>query len=627
MRFTWLLGWLVAGLLVVCISLPAAAQETKPYSPYVDRDFPMNVYWGDTHLHTSLSFDAYGDGNTTKGPDYAYRFAKGEQVEGHDGVPVRISRALDFLVIADHAEYMGVVQGVAVAEEDLLSTEDGARWSNMASKGEAGLIEVFGEMVNDGATGSRRDISRDFERSVWQDVGKAADQYNDPGRFTAFIGYEYSSLPEGDNLHRIVIFRDGADKTNQVLPFTLFDSENPERLWDYMKGYEEKTAGRVLAIPHNGNLSAGKMFALVDLDGNALTADYAQRRMRWEPLVETTQIKGDSETHPALSPEDEFADFERWDLGNLIVTKRTTPELMRYEYSRSALKLGLAQSQSLGVNPFKFGMIGATDSHTSWSNAEEDNYLGKYATATPSPERWDKRFPPLTVPGVLEQFSEWQSSQSGYAGVWAAENTREAIFDAMMRKEVYATTGPRITLRMFAGFAFDELDAQRYDLAAIGYEKGVPMGGDLPGEHGGKSPTLLVSALKDPDGANLDRIQVVKGWNDGSGGLHERVYDVAVSDGREIRDGKATSPVGSTVDLEAAKYLNTIGDAHLTVGWTDPDFDSGVPCFYYVRVLEIPTPRWTAFDELRFGIEMAPEVTRVLQERAYSSPIWYTPSN
>jgi hypothetical protein len=422
-----------------------------------------------------------------------------------------------------------------------------------------------------------------------------------------------------------VIFRDGADKTNQTLPFSLFDSEDPEDLWDYMGTYESEIGGRVQAIPHNGNLSAGQMFALVDRRGDALTADYARRRMRWEPLVETTQIKGDSETHPLISPDDEFADFERWDLGNIIVTKRTSPELMRSEYSRSALKLGLGQLQSLGENPFKFGMIGATDSHTSFSNAEEDNYLGKYAVASPSPDRWEKKFPPLTVPGVLEQFTEWQSSQSGYAGVWATENTREAIFDAMMRKEVYATTGPRITLRFFAGFALDELDAQRHDLAAIGYEKGVPMGGDLPTEHGGEAPTLLVSALKDPDGANLDRIQIVKGWADANGDLHERVYDVAVSDGRVIRDGKATSPVGSTVDLETATYLNTIGDPALTVGWTDPDFDPNVPCFYYVRVLEIPTPRWTAFDEVRFGIEMAPEVTRVLQERAYSSPIWYTP--
>ena len=617
--------WIAASaVLLLCISnVSAEAQETPPYSPYVGRDFPMNVYWGDTHLHTSLSFDAYGDGNINMGPDEAYRFAKGEQIEGHDGVLVRMSRALDFLVIADHAEYMGVVQGVSVANEDLVSTEDGARWAKMASEG--GLLEVFGEMVNDGMTNSRRDVSTDFERSVWQEVGNAADRYDEPGTFTAFIGYEYSSVPEGDNLHRVVIFVDDADKTNQVLPFTLFDSENPEELWDYMQDYESKIGGRVLAIPHNGNLSAGKMFALKDFAGSPLTEDYAIKRMRWEPIVETTQIKGDSETHPALSPDDEFADFETWDLGNLIVTKRTNPELMRFEYSRSALKLGLAQGQALGANPFKFGMIGATDSHTSFSNAEENNYLGKYAVATPSPERWKKRFPPLTVPGVLEQFTEWESSQSGYAGVWATENTREAIFDAMMRKEVYATTGPRMTVRMFAGFDLEETDVLRHDMVAIGYENGVPMGGDLPKEHGGKAPTLLLSALKDPDGAHLDRIQVVKGWVDRDGQVQERVYDVAVSDGREIHDGKVTSKVGSTVDLETATYKNSIGDAYLAVGWTDPDFDANVPCFYYVRVLEIPTPRWPAFDEVHFGFKMAPEVTRVLQERAYTSPIWYMP--
>jgi hypothetical protein len=615
------------GLLLIALTTANSigAAETVPYSPYVGRDFPVNVYWGDTHLHTSLSFDAYGDGNTTKGPDYAYRFARGEQVEGHDGVPVRISRPLDFLVIADHGEYMGVVQGVARADEEVLATADGKRWSEMASKGEDGLLEVFGEMVNDGATASHRDISKNFTRSVWQDVGKAADQNNDPGRFTAFVGYEYSSLPEGDNLHRVVIFRDGADKTNRVLPFTLFDSENPERLWDYMRGYEETTGGRVMGIPHNGNLSAGNMFALVDRDGNALTPDYARRRMRWEPLVETTQIKGDSETHPAISPEDEFADFERWDLGNIIVTKRTSPELMQFEYSRSALKQGLGQQQKLGVNPFKFGMIGATDSHTSFGNAEEDNYLGKYAVASPSPDRWDKKFPPLTVPGVLEQFTEWESSQSGYAGVWASENTREAIFDAMTRKEVYATTGPRMTVRMFAGFDFSEGMAYSKDMPAFGYAHGVPMGGDLSNAPAGKAPGFLLAATKDPDGANLDRIQVVKGWVDAGGELHERIFDVAVSDGREIENGKATSQVGTTVNLESATYTNTIGDAQLIAFWQDPEFDRNVPAFYYARVIEIPTPRWTAFDEFRFGFKMDPEVTRVLQERAYTSPIWYTP--
>lgn len=617
------LNRLVFGFLLVANTVVAAG--TTPYSPYVGRDFPMNVYWGDMHLHTSLSFDAFGDGNVTKGPDYAYKFAMGEQVEGHDGMPVRISRPLDFLVIADHGEYMGVVQGVAAANEDLLSTEEGRLWSGLASKGEAGLLQVVGEMVNDGATGSRRDVSKDFERSVWQDVGKIADRYNDPGRFTAFVGYEYSSLPEGDNLHRVVVFRDGAAKTNQVLPFTLFDSENPEHLWDYMQGYEEKTGGRVMGIPHNGNLSAGKMFALVDFEGKALTAEYARRRMRWEPLVETTQIKGDSETHPAISPDDEFADFESWDLGNIIVTKRTSPELMQSEYSRSALKLGLGQLNSTGVNPFKFGLIGATDSHTSFGNAEEDNYLGKYAVASPSPERWNKKFPPLTIPGVLEQFSEWQSSQSGYAGVWATENTREAIFDALARKEVYATTGPRMSVRMFAGFEFSEGMAFSKDMPAFGYAHGVPMGGDLSAAPAGKAPAFLLSAIKDPDGANLDRIQVIKGWIDAKGELHEHVYDVAVSDGREIKAGKATTPVGSTVNLEYATYTNSIGDAQLIAFWQDPDFDSSVAAFYYTRVIEIPTPRWTVFDEFRFDFKMDPEVTRVLQERAYSSPIWYTP--
>jgi hypothetical protein len=599
------------------------AEGTKPYSPYVDRDFPTNVYFGDTHLHTSLSFDAYGDGNIAMDPEVAYQFAKGEQVDGHDGVPVRMSRPLDFLVVADHAEYMGIVQGVALADKDIMSTEDGARWGNMASDGK--ILQVFGEMVNDGATNSRRDISRDFERSVWQGVGVAADNHNEPGVFTAFVGYEYSSLPEGDNLHRVVIFGDGANKSNQVLPFTLFDSQNPQDLWAYMQGYEDKTGGRIMAIPHNGNLSAGKMFALDDFDGNPLTKDYAEKRMRWEPLVETTQIKGDSETHPVLSPEDEFADFETWDLGNLIVTKRTNPDLMRFEYSRSALKIGLSQLLELGENPFKFGMIGATDSHTSFSNAEEDNYLGKYAVASPSPERWNKKFPPLTIPGVLDQFSEWQSSQSGYAGVWATENTREAIFDAMKRKEVYATTGPRLTLRFFAGFDLAEGEAYRHDMVARGYENGVPMGGDLSSESRGRSPVLLVSALKDPDGANLDRIQIVKGWADSNGEVHERVYDVAVSDGRKIKNGVAASSVGSTVDIDTAEYSNTIGDAQLTVGWTDPDFDPSMPSFYYVRVIEIPTPRWTAFDEVRFGFKMDPGVIRVLQERAYSSPVWYTP--
>jgi hypothetical protein len=619
---------IVFALITACSFAPILKAEDGNqivYSPYVADNFPKNVYWGDTHLHTSLSFDAYGDGNTKLGPDSAYKFARGNVIEGHDGLPVRMSRPLDFIVIADHAEYMGVVQGVNTGNKLLQETEAGARWSKIAQEG--GLLQVFGEMVNDGASNQPRELSIEFTQSVWSTVVDNAEQYNEPGVFTAFIGYEYSSLPDGgDNLHRVVIFKDGADKAKQVIPFSLFDGEDPEELWDYFSSYEKKTGGEVLAIPHNGNLSAGRMFALKDLDGNPLTAKYAENRMRWEPLVETTQMKGDSETHAALSPDDEFADFETWDLGNLIVTKRTSPALMQFEYSRSALKHGLAQEKLLGINPFKFGMIGATDSHTSFSNSEEDNFLGKYATASPAPDRWSKKFPPLTVPGVLEQFTEWQTSQSGYAAVWAKKNTRAAIFDAMKRKEVYATTGPRMTVRTFGGFDFSSDDAFSNNFARIGYQKGVPMGGDLSAAPDGKKFSMMIAAMKDPDGANLDRVQVIKGWVDSKGKQHERIYDVAVSDGRKIgRNGRAKSSVGSTVDIATASYSNTIGDAMLNTTWLDPDFDPSVSSFYYVRVLEIPTPRWTAFDALRYGIEMPEEVTMVLQERAYTSPIWYTP--
>jgi hypothetical protein len=607
-------------------AVPVRESQTidgQPYSPYVGQDFPDNLYFGDTHLHTTLSFDAYGDGNTTMGSEEAYRFAKGEEIPGHDGQPIRISRPLDFLVVADHAEYMGVVQGVSEGNPLLTATEAGKRWAEMAQAGQ--FLEVFGEVVNDGMTNQQRELDPGFARSTWSRVGEAADRHNDPGRFSALIGYEYTSTPEGDNLHRIVIYRDGADRTTQAQPFTSFDSPDPAELWKYMQAYEDTTGGKVLAIPHNGNLSAGKMFALQDLAGNAFTREYAEARIRWEPIVETTQIKGDSETHPALSPDDEFADFETWDLGNLPLTKRTSPELMPFEYSRSALKLGLAQEEALGVNPFKFGMIGATDSHTSFGNAEEDNYLGKYAVATPAPDRWSKRFPPLTIPGILDQFTEWQSSQSGLAAVWASENTREAIWDALMRKEVYATTGPRLRVRFFGGWDYTEQDATRNNLAAIGYEKGVPMGGDLSNAPGGSSPTFLIVAAKDPDGANLDRVQVVKGWLDGNGAAQERVYDAVWAGDRKRKADGSLPAVGNTVDLETATYSNTIGGALLATTWADPDFDPSQRAFYYVRVLEIPTPRWTAYDEVRFGIEMDEEVTRVLQERAYTSPIWFTP--
>jgi len=612
----------VAGMMLSSSEAAAQAPKAEPYSPYVGRDFPSNVYFGDTHLHTRLSLDAYGDGNTRNGPAEAYRWAKGETLAGDDGVPTRISKPLDFLMVADHAEYMGLVPALAEGNQQLRATEAGARWGKMIDEGKL-VSEVFGEFIIDATSNTPRLVEPEFEKSVWNDIIDAAEAHNDPGKFTALIGYEYSPFPDGDNLHRVVVFRDGKKKAGQVKPFSAYDSENPEDLWVWLQAYEDKTGGRILAIPHNGNLSGGSMFALQTLEGKPLTREYAKTRMRWEPLYEATQYKGDSETHPYLSPNDEFADFERWDKANLAMLKPHKDEYFKYEYARSALMLGLEQRSKLGINPFKFGMIGATDSHTSFAQAEEDNFLGKYGSASPNPERWKHEWPP--VPGVVATMKGWESVSSGYAAVWATENTREAIWDAMMRKEVYATTGPRMVVRMFGGFDYAEADALRHDLVAIGYEKGVPMGGDLARASKGKAPTFLVSALKDSDGANLDRIQIVKGWLDSDGAVHERIYDAAVSDGRQIANGKATTKVGTTVDLTTATYTNDIGSAQLVAWWSDPDFDPNVPSFYYTRVIEIPTPRWPAFDEVRFGIKMAPEVTRVLQERAYTSPIWYTP--
>lgn len=605
---------------------PAIAQEPTPYSPYVGREYPNNVYFGDTHLHTKLSLDAYGDGNTTLGPDEAYRFAKGEVIEGHDGSPVRISRPLDFLMVADHAEYLGLVPGIAEEKqgEGLRATEAGKRWGEMWDAGQT--AEVFGEFILDVTSNKPRIDDPEYAQSVWENqIIAAAEAHNDPGTFTAFIGFEYSPFPDGDNLHRVVLFRDSAEKTKQVRPYSAFDSNNPEDFWDYLADYEKKTGGQVLAIPHNANLSNGRLFALRDFMGNPLTREYAEERMRWEPLYEVTQMKGDSETHPVLSPTDELADFERWDQANLAMLKSSTDETKPFEYARSALKNGLAQAAELGVNPFKFGLIGSTDSHTSYSNAEEDNYLGKYAIATPSQDRW-KKIMAEGVPGRIIDQLEWTTSMSGLAAVWAKENTREAIFDAMERKEVYATTGPRMRVRFFGGFDLNEADAFSKDMAALGYSKGVPMGGDLPAatsENG--APTFIVAALRDPEGANLDRIQIIKGWLDAEGKLHEKIYDVAVSDGRMIIEGKVASKVGSTVDLSDASYANTIGEAALLAGWRDPDFDPAEMAFYYARVVEIPTPRWTAYDVARLGAEMPEEVPMVLQERAYTSPIWYTP--
>jgi hypothetical protein len=582
------------------------------------------VFWGDTHLHTSWSPDANAKGNQRLDPDAAYRFAKGEEVVAHNGMAVRLRRPLDFLVVADHSEAMAFMPKVRAKDPALLATEFGKHTSELleAGKGE----EAFGEFLNQVNKNEDPIGDPEFARSVWHEYTSFAEAHDDPGKFTAFIGYEWTSNTNSDNLHRVVIFKDGANKANQVIPFTSFDSDEPEPLWEYLENYEKSTGGDVLAIPHNPNVSVGKMFALEDSEGKPLTRAYAETRAMWEPLLEVTQYKGDSETHPFLSPDDEFANYETWDKGNLLLLTKHEDWMYPNEYARSALRNGLALEQKLGANPFKFGMIGSTDSHTSLATASEDNFWGKVTSAEPGEERWADPLLPENLEGRTGQIYEWEMAASGYAGVWATENSREAIFDAMRRKETYATTGPRMTVRFFGGWDYQAADALSANLAQVGYSKGVPMGGDLSEAPAGKSPVFLIRAVKDPGRANLDRVQVIKGWVDESGKTHERIYDVAVSDGRKIgKDGRCRKPVGNTVDVANATYSNSIGAAELAVTWADPDFDASQRAFYYARVIEIPKPRWTAYDAKFFDVKMGEEVPMTTQDRAYTSPIWYTP--
>jgi hypothetical protein len=465
-------------------------------------------------------------------------------------------------------------------------------------------------------------------RSAWEETIKAAEKYNDPGRYTAFIGYEWTSNTGGNNLHRVVVYRDGAGKASVTEPFTTLKplgSDNPRDLWNWMNQYEEKTGGEVLAIPHNGNLSNGIMFPILDtFTGKSLDRAYAETRAKWEPLYEATQIKGDGEAHPFLSPNDEFADYENWDKGNLDLSVPKKNDMLRYEYARNALQTGLQLQRELGVNPYKFGMIGSTDSHTGLATAEEENFFGKHSGTEPSPERY--KHPMAEAPSG--RYESWDMVASGLAAVWARENTREALFDAMMNKETYATTGPRMLVRFFGGWEFTEQDAMSRLPANAGYTKGVPMGGDLPSAPEGKSaPTFLVAAQKDPLSGNLDRIQIIKGWLDKEGKRHEKIYDVVWGDAekRTLDSEGKLSPVGNTVNVAEAVWTNTIGDPELITVWQDPEFDPKQPAVYYARVLEIPTPRWTAYEAKRFGIKMPPEVPMITLERAYTSPIWYTP--
>ena len=615
-----------AGEMTIDKQEAAANFKSRGYSPYADRAYPTRVLWGDTHLHTANSPDAFPFGNRLS-PEMAYRFALGETVTSGTGQRVQLSRPLDWLVIADHAEGMGTLIEVYAGNPDLMRDPTLRRWHNMMRESPEKGVQAALEIIEAGSQGNVPEalIDPKIARTVWSAYTKTADEYNQPGKFTALIGYEWTSLIEGDNLHRVVVFRGDSSKANQIVPFSFLDSPDPEDLWDFMASYEKKTGDSVLALAHNGNLSNGRMFALTTVEGKPIDREYAERRARWEPLYEVTQIKGDGEAHPFLSPNDEFADYGTWDMGNLDLSELKKPEMLQYEYAREALKNGLKLESELGVNPFKFGLVGSTDSHTSLTAVAEENFFGKHCGKEPSPHRWDKP--------VLEfgdnKIMGWEQVSSGLAAVWATDNTREAIWDAMYRKETYATTGSRLLVRFFGGWDFKASDAAGRQPAEVGYAKGVPMGGDLRKAPAGKAPTFLVAAMKDPYSGNLDRIQIVKGWLDSAGKTHEKVYDVVWSDSDTRKpgaDGKLPA-VGNTVDVANATWTNTIGSPELITVWKDPEFDAAQRAFYYARVIEIPTPRWTAYDAKRFGVKMSEEVPMTTQERAYTSPIWYTPSS
>lgn len=617
------------------VPTPEAASSShypgKTYSPYAKRSFPSQVFWGDSHVHTGLSLDAGLFGNTT-GPDVAWRLARGEEVISSTGLPVKLGRPLDWMVLTEHTDLMGFAIDLQNGDPEVLATEKGREWyegfqqgGEAAGKAAFDLITNFSQMTLPEEIVSAYSPGADVFSGVWETIVDAAEAANEPGKFTAFIGFEWTSVPKGFNLHRNVILRDAAAQALQVVPPTTqppVGSTDPLTLWTWLETYEAKTGGRAMALAHNGNLSNGWMFPTdKTYHGGSVDEEYVQLRARWEPHYEMTQIKGDGETHPLLSPDDEFADYENWDVGNLDITQLKEPEMLKGEYAREALKQGLALEARLGVNPYKFGVGAATDAHTSLPTAEEENFFGKSASVEPSPTRVEHPF----VASDLGRIEGYQLVASGYTGVWAVENTRRAIFDAIKRRETYATTGPRMVVRFFGGWDFTDDDLRSRVPGFRGYQKGVPMGGDMRAREGDGAPTFLVAALKDPLSGNLDRIQIVKGWLDADGTLHEKVHDVAWTGDREPDANGKLPPVGNTVDIEAASWTNTIGASELLTIWTDPDFDPTERAFYYARVLEIPTPRWVLYDKVRFGIELPEEAELTHQERAYTSPIWYTP--
>ncbi len=608
--------------LVLALSLAASAAAAE-----------KRLLWGDTHLHTANSFDAYLNRNQSADPDTAFRYAKGLPViHPFHRARVQIQTPLDFMVLSDHAELLGVIRTVnerGIPREGLGVRERFRAWlverwlrGVIADDEGAAAFASFLPDTNDveaaAAAGRANPIpgSEPIVESVWREAIATADAHDEPGRFTALIGWEWSSIPAGANLHRVVVTSAGADVAGQFVPLSSADSPYPEDLWKWLDETSARTGADFVAIPHNSNISKGYMFPAENrLRGTPIDAAWAEQRARWETTVEATQFKGDSETHPVVSPDDPFAGFEIYP--HYIQRNAPPYDPKPGDFVRSALRTGLDLEARLGVNPYRFGLIGSTDAHTGVSSAEEPNFWGKMARDSIPENKAEFRVGRQGVSG-------WSMSASGLAAVWAEENTRSAILAALKRRETYATTGPRIVVRVFAG-AFEPGDENAPDLAAIGPAKGVPMGGELGALR--EPPRFVIQAAKDPKSGHLDRVQVVKGWL-ADGVTHEKVYDVVwAGDRARGADGRVPA-VPDTVDPKTATYSNEYGAATLTALWTDPGFDPKAPAFYYVRVLEVPTPRHSLLDAIALGMDPAETGHPVsIQERAYTSPIWYRPGS
>jgi len=601
---------------------PAASAATEaPASPAAP-DRPAanperNAYFGDVHVHTGWSFDAFTNGSRAT-PTDAYAWAQGQEITNSGmGGKIQIQTPLDFYMVAEHAEFMGVFNQMSNPESPLSKTELA---KGVNSPDPVVRMQTFAGVLRDMSAGKVDPMLTDpaLASTVWAEIVKAADAAYRPGHFTTFAGFEWTANPQKRNLHRVVVFRDTAKLPDMVL--SALESEDPETLWKWMDELRAK-GSTLLAIPHNGNASDGRMFETVRFDGKQpIDAAYNAMRARNEPLYEITQIKGTSETHPDLSPNDEFAGFEQWDY--TLSADYERPKHRRGSFARQALLEGLSQEATGNGNPFKYGFIGDTDTHNAAGSNEEFNYTGKFAFENDASHRLKGM--EGQPAGQVRQVQEFSSG--GLAGVWAEANTRESIFDAMQRRETFGTSGTMIKVRFFGGWDFTDADLKGAGAVRAGYARGVPMGSDLKAPSG-KAPSFLVMASKDPKSGNLDRVQIVKGWLDGSGKQHETVYDVAWSGDRkpDPKTGKLP-PVGDTVDAATAQYTNTIGAAELATVWTDPDFDPAERAFYYVRVLEIPTPRWSTIDAVRLGVPVPKVLPVSIQERGWTSPIWYTPT-